>query len=77
MPQVRCESMSAAAKMGRPHGMLSVVGLSDADLDKICAEVRGLGKPACGDLAHSMLSVAPSHCACIQKQAGRQAGTMH
>lgn len=39
MVKVRAESMAAAAGMGRPHGMLSVVGLSDADLDAICAEV--------------------------------------
>ena len=38
--KVRAESMSAAAKLGRPHGMLSVVGLGDADLDAICAQVR-------------------------------------
>ena len=28
--KVRAESMAAAAKQGKPHGMLSVVGLSDA-----------------------------------------------
>ena len=38
--KVRAESMSAAAKTGRPHGMLSVVGLSDADLEAVCAEAR-------------------------------------
>lgn len=38
--KVRAESMSAAAKAGRPHGMLSVVGLNDADLEAICAEAR-------------------------------------
>lgn len=38
--KVRAESMSAAAKEGRPHGMLSVVGLSDNDLEAVCTEVR-------------------------------------
>jgi [acyl-carrier-protein] S-malonyltransferase len=38
--KVRAESMSAAAKAGRPHGMLSVVGLSDADLESVCTEAR-------------------------------------
>lgn len=38
--KVRAESMSAAAKAGRPHGMLSVVGLNDADLEAVCAEAR-------------------------------------
>eukprot|EP00239_Pterosperma_sp_CCMP1384_P002941 CAMPEP_0197849424 /NCGR_PEP_ID=MMETSP1438-20131217/12016_1 /TAXON_ID=1461541 /ORGANISM="Pterosperma sp., Strain CCMP1384" /LENGTH=532 /DNA_ID=CAMNT_0043462101 /DNA_START=62 /DNA_END=1657 /DNA_ORIENTATION=- len=38
--KVRAESMSAAAKMGDPHGMLTIVGLSDPDLEAICAQVR-------------------------------------
>lgn len=38
--KVRAESMSEAAKAGRPHGMLSVVGLSDKDLESICSETR-------------------------------------
>ena len=38
--KVRAESMSAAAKSARPHGMLSVVGLSDADLEAVCAEAK-------------------------------------
>ena len=38
--KVRAESMSAAAKTGRPHGMLSVVGLSDSDLEAVCAEAK-------------------------------------
>jgi len=38
--KVRAESMSAAAKSGRPHGMLSVVGLSDADVESVCSEAR-------------------------------------
>lgn len=37
--KVRSRSMAAAAAMGRPHGMLSVVGLPDSDLNRICGEV--------------------------------------
>ena len=39
VPQVvkaRGECMAAAAKQGQPHGMLSVIGLSDADLESVC-----------------------------------------
>ena len=32
--------MAAAAGMGEPHGMLSVVGLADEKLSDICAEVK-------------------------------------
>jgi len=32
--------MAAAAAAGRPHGMLSVVGLSDAALEGLCAAAR-------------------------------------
>lgn len=38
--KVRAESMSAAAKAGQPHGMLSVVGLADADVEAVAAEAR-------------------------------------
>lgn len=38
--KVRAESMSAAATAGKPHGMLSVVGLSDDDLESICVQVK-------------------------------------
>ncbi|XRB13140.1 malonyl-CoA-acyl carrier protein transacylase [Pseudoscourfieldia marina] len=38
--KVRAESMAEAAKAGDPHGMLSVVGLADADLEAICSDVR-------------------------------------
>ena len=31
--------MAAAASVGRPHGMLSVIGLSDEDLEAICKDV--------------------------------------
>ena len=39
--------MAAAASVGKPHGMLSVIGLSDADLETICADVRKLMGPDC------------------------------
>lgn len=32
----RGESMAAAAKAGKPHGMLSIIGLDDATLSGIC-----------------------------------------
>ena len=38
--KVRGESMAAAAKLGKSHGMLSVIGLEDVVLDDICAKVR-------------------------------------
>ena len=38
--KARAESMSAAANAGRPHGMLSVVGLSDADVEAVCEGAR-------------------------------------
>lgn len=39
--KVRAEAMAAAARSGgRGHGMLSVVGLPDAELDAICGEAR-------------------------------------
>jgi [acyl-carrier-protein] S-malonyltransferase len=33
--------MAAAAKLGKPHGMLSIIGLEDKALEDICATVRG------------------------------------
>ena len=39
--KVRGESMAAAAKMGPPHGMLSIIGLNDADVGAICKERPG------------------------------------
>ena len=38
--KVRGESMAAAAKLGKPHGMLSIIGLEDKPLEDICAQVR-------------------------------------
>eukprot|EP01025_Chloroclados_australasicus_P047430 TRINITY_DN5308_c1_g1_i2.p2 TRINITY_DN5308_c1_g1~~TRINITY_DN5308_c1_g1_i2.p2 ORF type:complete len:531 (+),score=73.37 TRINITY_DN5308_c1_g1_i2:121-1713(+) len=38
--KVRAESMSAAAKEGKPHGMLSIVGLSDQQVQSICDQVK-------------------------------------
>jgi [acyl-carrier-protein] S-malonyltransferase len=31
--------MAAAAAAGRPHGMLSIVGLTDDDIQQLCREV--------------------------------------
>ena len=45
--KARGENMAAAAAIGKPHGMLSVIGLSDADLDTICADVRKAMGPDC------------------------------
>jgi hypothetical protein len=33
---VRAQAMAAAARAGRPHGMLSVVGVADAELEDLC-----------------------------------------
>lgn len=38
--KVRAESMAHAASLGDPHGMLSVVGLSDADIADVVAAVN-------------------------------------
>ena len=38
--KARGESMAAASAQGKPHGMLSVIGLSDEDLEAICADAR-------------------------------------
>ena len=40
MVKQRGESMAAAAKTGKPHGMLSVIGLDDAALEPICERAR-------------------------------------
>lgn len=34
--------MAAAARLGRPHGMLSIIGLSDAALEEACQKARAL-----------------------------------
>ena len=38
--KVRGENMAAAAKLGKPHGMLSIIGLDDAKLEALCAQAR-------------------------------------
>ena len=38
--KARGEAMAAAAAQGQPHGMLSVIGVTDDDLTAICAEAR-------------------------------------
>ena len=45
--------MQAAAKAGKAHGMLSIIGLDDKSLEDICAKVRAkLGKDAVCQLAN-------------------------
>ncbi len=41
--KARGDSMAAAAKAGDPHGMLSIIGLSDADLESVIADARNNG----------------------------------
>lgn len=41
--QRRGESMSAAAKLGKAHGMLSVIGLDDKTMEEVCSKVRAAG----------------------------------
>ncbi|DBB12917.1 TPA: hypothetical protein ACH3X3_005670 [Trebouxia sp. C0006] len=36
--KARGESMAAAATVGRPHGMLSIIGLQDEDIQDICKQ---------------------------------------
>jgi len=63
--KVRAEGMSAAAKEGS-HGMLSVVGVGDKELDAMCADAVKKGPPGCdGDCARparacAHLAAAPS-----------------
>ncbi len=40
MVKQRGESMAAAAKAGKPHGMLSVIGLDDGVLEGLCEQAR-------------------------------------
>ncbi len=44
--KVRAESMAAAAAVGA-HGMLSVVGMGDAELDAICVAAAAKAGPGC------------------------------
>ena len=36
----RGESMAAAAKIGKAHGMLSVIGLDDKTMEEVCGKAR-------------------------------------
>ncbi len=36
----RGESMAAAAKIGKAHGMLSVIGLDDRTMEDVCSKAR-------------------------------------
>ncbi len=44
--KVRAESMAAAAKQGE-HGMLSVVGVADPDLEQMCSDAVAECGPGC------------------------------
>ena len=49
----RGESMAAAAKLGKPHSMLSVIGLDDAALEAVCSKARArLGSEAVCQIAN-------------------------
>ena len=37
---MRGAHMAAAAKLGKPHGMLSIIGLDDATVEQLCAQAR-------------------------------------
>ena len=51
--KVRGEAMAAASAVGKPHGMLSVIGLTDDDLIAICADARAkLGGDAVCQIAN-------------------------
>ena len=51
--KARGEAMAAAAKKGRPHGMLSIIGLSDEQLMPICIQAReSIGKDCVCQLAN-------------------------
>ncbi|GAX86038.1 hypothetical protein CEUSTIGMA_g13453.t1 [Chlamydomonas eustigma] len=43
--KVRSQSMAAAAATGEPHGMLSVVGLPDSDLQRLCSDALKKSPP--------------------------------
>lgn len=58
--KVRAESMAAAAAAGQPHGMLSVVGLADADLKKICDAAAAAAGPGCAPPARHRVTQATS-----------------
>ncbi|GMH36598.1 hypothetical protein BSKO_04471 [Bryopsis sp. KO-2023] len=53
--KVRAESMAKAAAEGKPHGMLSVVGLVDKDINELCDSARKeLGENCVCQLANSL-----------------------
>jgi [acyl-carrier-protein] S-malonyltransferase len=58
--KVRAESMAAAAAAGQPHGMLSVIGLADADLKKICDAAAAAAGPGCAPFARHRVTQATS-----------------
>lgn len=63
--KVRAEAMAAAAAAGRPHGMLSVVGLGDSELDSICeAAARELPPGTVCQVANRLFPTV-SACVCV------------
>ena len=62
--KTRAESMAAAAAVGA-HGMLSVVGLGDAELDKLCAAAAAKAGPGCV-AACAMCRCTAAVCACAE-----------
>lgn len=69
--KVRAESMAEAARKGEPHGMLSVVGLTDTDIRNICADVRSTqGQDYICELANYLFPqgrVVSGHIAALDK----------
>lgn len=60
--KVRAQSMAAAAKQGQ-HGMLSVVGMADPELENICNNVVKNSPPGCALCL--FYGYKPAHAACI------------
>eukprot|EP00873_Tetraselmis_striata_P035122 jgi/Tetstr1/455386/TSEL_042218.t1 len=80
--KVRAESMAAAAEQGDPHGMLSVVGLPDDKLAKLCSdEVAKQGESTVCQLANYLFPqgrVVSGHKKALEKvkEAAMEAGAI-
>jgi len=65
--KVRGEAMAAAAAQGKPHGMLSVIGVTDDDLTAICADAKAkLGGDTVCQIANFLFPQVS--CLLLQKQ---------
>lgn len=63
--------MAAAAAIGDPHGMLSVIGLSDEDLEAICADVRkAMGPESICQLANYLFPQARASAPSVHERKG-------